>query len=288
MSSRRTIRSIALSDLKPGDILLSRGVGELADVICSVDGGTYSHAAVWDGERVVEATLGGIYANPIEQGLDVCPYVDVYRFHRKGCWLGDDGWSADPIQRRARCYVGDTYLYPDLLMATLVVALGRRTSVAAMARIVSSFGDRVGRSIAGKLLLATGRASPASTSTALVAAIYHEAASTPEHRYALDVSVRSSALGEGSLPAEKSAKLEAEYRELSAQWRAVLLKAAPHLARDLASVDAACTDVLGTAQARLIRAGGPELPASCVTPRDLETSPSLECYGRLPGRICSS
>ena len=46
--------------LCPGDVLLSCGREALSQLICKVDGGMYSHAALWDGHKVVEATARGV------------------------------------------------------------------------------------------------------------------------------------------------------------------------------------------------------------------------------------
>ena len=43
---------IRAADLRPGDVLLCRGRGEISDLVCALDESTYSHSALWDGDRV--------------------------------------------------------------------------------------------------------------------------------------------------------------------------------------------------------------------------------------------
>jgi len=157
MTTNALSRAISLEELEPGDVLLSRGVGSLSDLICSVDGGSYSHAGVWDGQCVVEATLGGIAANPIGHALESQQYVDVYRFCRDGSRLGAHEWPAAPVIGQARSFVGMKYAYADLLLAAVVVALGRRTSLPVMKRALRQLGALAGQQMARKIFCADGR-----------------------------------------------------------------------------------------------------------------------------------
>jgi hypothetical protein len=270
-------------------VLLSRGIGDLSDLICSVDGGSYSHAALWDGEHVVEATLGGIHANPLAHSLQALQYVDVYRYHRDEHWLGECAWPAEPVVAHARTFIGAKYAYADLLMAAVVISLGRRTSIPAMKLALRRFGAQAGNYLASKLfpaLNASSDAKDAMVCTEVVAAAYYHAPSIPVHRYALEVLVRGRSANEGlgAVPRSEQATLEAEYLELSLQWRTYLRAGAPDLARDVdAAEEASCQEGLfGLTDDRIVRAGDRALPLSCVTPRDLETSPSLKCLGRIP------
>jgi hypothetical protein len=279
MTPQSTPRSIALSKLLPGDVLLSRGLGDISDLICGVDGGSYSHAALWDGERAIEATLGGVHANPIEHSLLSLRYVDVYRFHRQGSWLGTEGWPAEPVVEQARSFVGGRFAYAELLMAAMVVALGRPTAPAAMKLALSRLGGHAGHYYASKLFPASALGD-AKVSTEIVAAAYSGARSTPAQTYALDVRLRgwTDEPAPAGVRARAHAALEADYRDLALQWRLRLRAGAPELAdvieRLAQTGEAASRRALG-------RIGERGLPACCATPRDLETSPSLECMGRL-------
>ena len=280
MRSASPPRSIALSKLQPGDVLLSRGLGDLSDLICEVDGGSYSHAALWDGERAIEATLGGVHANPIEHALRSQRYVDVYRFHREGGWLGTEGWPAEPVVEQARRLVGGRFAYADLLLAAVVVALGRPTTAAAMNLALCRLGGHAGHYHASKLFTPMDSPTDAQTSTQVVAAAYHTAPAAPEHRYALDV-CRRDGRAAGSGRDRESAELEADYLELSLQWRLRVRTGAPALADAIERIVHAGAD--GPVE-RGVRAGARALAVCCVTPRDLEQSASLERLGRLSER----
>lgn len=71
------------TDLKTGDVLLVRGSGLFSRFIRFFDGGTYSHAAIYDGTKVVEAECregNGIEQNPVAKTAAGAEFVDVYRF----------------------------------------------------------------------------------------------------------------------------------------------------------------------------------------------------------------
>ncbi len=266
-------RTLPLYALRAGDVLLSRGIGDLSDLICSVDGGRYSHAGLWDGEQVVEAVRGGIHANPLHQGVQAVRYIDVYRFHRDGDWLGAPTWPADPVVVRAHAFVGGEFGHADLLLAALVVALGRETSVPAMKLALEKLGADARRYITSKLFEGSDSTAEPRSSSQVVAAAYSLANAMPHQSYALEIRARRCETDEGLRSRAHSTAMEADYVALSLAWRARLRAGAPALAR---AIDAAA------GQGRSLRTFDRRLPLLCVTPRDLETSPSLECIGRLP------
>jgi len=283
MTTNALSRAISLEELEPGDVLLSRGVGSLSDLICSVDGGSYSHAGVWDGQCVVEATLGGIAANPIGHALESQQYVDVYRFCRDGSRLGAHEWPAAPVIGQARSFVGMKYAYADLLLAAVVVALGRRTSLPVMKRALRQLGALAGQQMARKIFCAEGRGD-AKICTQVVVSAFYDAAAEPRHRYGLDVRVkggRESEAGRELVADAEEARIEVEYAELSRQWRGMLCSERPSIRCGLEMLESSAQEGLGLSEDQVVRAGGRRLPASCVTPRDLETSPSLELLGRI-------
>ncbi|SCY90353.1 C40 family peptidase [Alkaliphilus peptidifermentans] len=88
-------------DLFPGDILLCRGKGWISDLIVLFDGGTYSHTAVYVGERcgehlIIQATSDGVVCTPIED-IKTETFTDVYRFNKNGHKLGDDQYPYNPV-----------------------------------------------------------------------------------------------------------------------------------------------------------------------------------------------
>lgn len=95
------VSAIATKRLRPGDILLSRGQGDTADAIRTLDGGTYSHAGIWSGSGVIELTTPKVVEWPLEQSLIAHPrvMVDVYRYSTSGA-------RQQRVVEMARRYVG--------------------------------------------------------------------------------------------------------------------------------------------------------------------------------------
>jgi hypothetical protein len=87
---------IKFSDLKPGDVFLCKGSGLLSEMICLLDGGMYSHGAIFDGQKVVQATLHGVVASDIDS-LKEELFVDVFRFIKNNHYLDDEGWPSQPV-----------------------------------------------------------------------------------------------------------------------------------------------------------------------------------------------
>ena len=123
-------KSISVSDLKAGDVLLSAGelsfstFGLIDALILALDGGPYTHAAYWDGSQLIEATTRGVVCDALNPELKGQAFVDVYRFvSDSGHHLGDQGWSAQDITKVAKSYVAAAYNYSDLvLLALLLIA----------------------------------------------------------------------------------------------------------------------------------------------------------------------
>jgi hypothetical protein len=118
-----TQNSVTVSQLQPGDVLLSYGHGWLSSAIRFIDGGRYSHAGLYDGKKVVEATKAGIASRDIEEDLKEQKFIHVYRYR------GDNGehlGSADAAELidKANDYAkaGGKFAYHQLfLLATLAI-----------------------------------------------------------------------------------------------------------------------------------------------------------------------
>ena len=94
------------------EVPLSRWIRDL-------DGGQYSHGAVYDGEEVVEAAGKGVTRRPLAEEVEAQAYVDVYRFRsNSGDHLGDPAWPVQPIVDRAHHYYheGAKYSYVELFL----------------------------------------------------------------------------------------------------------------------------------------------------------------------------
>jgi len=290
------VAPITPEQLRPGDVLLSRGTGDLAKMICAVDGGLYSHAALWTGERVVHATLAGVLASPLAPSHGPMVYVDVYRFSKYSSLLGTERWPSEPVTKRAESFVGASYAYADLAMLAMLIGYARRPGIPAMELVVRHLGAHLadGLTWAFRKQLkdaCTADGEPTATKrpvsktcTELVATCFFEAESTPAHDYALEVVLpgREPELG---LESMADPKLETQYeqvvvacQEFVQQDFAALESAQQSRAEQLAqesSLESALTD------SRTLVAGGRLLPLSTISPRDLQISPTLACVGRL-------
>ena len=119
-------KKISLKDLKKGDVLLCKGKGWLSDLIELFDGGTYSHAAIFDGKQVVQATLHGVVRESINS-LKEELFVDVYRFDKDNHSLGDKGWPSEPVIKEADKIASEGLKYAtDHLFLLAILALTRK------------------------------------------------------------------------------------------------------------------------------------------------------------------
>ena len=284
--------------LAPGDVLLSRGIGEISDLICAIDGGSYSHAGIWTGGSVVHASFEGIARAGLETSLADRHHVDVFRYQRDGAALGSPRWPADPVVACAISFVGGAYAYSDLLMLALLIGYGRRPGVPALDSAVRKLGANLAKRLDAWLERqvaqdAAGRPAPM-TCTELVGAAFYSAASVPAHAYALEV------LLPGRSPAPPPAlsgpdPAAAEYERVAESIRQVLRRHGLALDADAGGdPEASSADpanpraLLGLTRPRRVIAGERGLPLRTLTPRDLETSPTLVRVGRLAERGAKS
>ena len=118
------------SHLRPGDVLLSSGKGFRSSLIKALAGGFYSHAAVWNGEKVVDATEDGIVHNKLQDDISAQWYIDAYRWHSPppgNQVLGGGDYPYRPVTDEADRIVREEtkFAYDELVMAALVVAATR-------------------------------------------------------------------------------------------------------------------------------------------------------------------
>lgn len=107
--------TIQEAKLRPGDILLSLGNSSLSSVIRDIDGGQYSHAALWTGSGIIESTVPKVRKTSLQDFLGHSQYADVYR-HRR-CRDGA------PVVSTASGYLTNAYGTRNLLTVTSVVVL---------------------------------------------------------------------------------------------------------------------------------------------------------------------
>ena len=118
------------NQLLPGDVLLFHGTGFISDMIRLFDGSQYSHAALFTGQKVVEAISTGITASDLakDESIIKAEYVHVYRFiSNDGHRLGDTGYAVQPILNTAGQFVAkaDRYAYEQILLLAALAATRR-------------------------------------------------------------------------------------------------------------------------------------------------------------------
>lgn len=116
----RVIPRLSEQDLAPADVLLSLGEGTLSEAIQALDGGWYSHAALWAGADVIESTDPKVVRRPLDLSIRSAGrrFVDVYRNRE----LSEE--QRTQIVANAVAYVGRTYAYGELLLGAGIIASG--------------------------------------------------------------------------------------------------------------------------------------------------------------------
>jgi len=278
-------RRLTSHELRPGDIFLCRGSRRLgspiSDWICRLDGGPYSHAAIWDGGEVLEASAEGgrVRSSDLAKLLREHEYTHVYRPVRAEMSLGDPGWEAQPVIAEARSHLGSMYPYGELCLLGVLVGLGRTTGLPSAEQFLRAVGDELTRAVREWRGAACVR--PPVTCSSYVSSVFWEADPTPARRYALDIPFEPSGAWR-DCEAEPGSRADRErLLELERACREVFLPAelsAPHWLECELSHGRSGERAIGV-RARLARAGDRELPAGGVTPRDLQRSPSLRQLG---------
>lgn len=239
--------AVSTADLRPGDVLLVRGTTTLARLIRQFDGGSYAHAALWDGERVVEAVREGVVARPLSHSLRRRDVVDVFRYQPPaGSVVPEPGALEIGVAARAREWAaqGQRYAYEQLVLLAVLSLMRRGNLPPQHRRLVRSVGDRAAARLAD--LAEVGR-QPMICSE-LVFRCFAEAETAGQWTLAL-------------------ARVDGDPPPLADVSPAV-------------SVEAARERLLG-ALARVRPSVDARVEPDFVTPADLEHSPSLVRLGRL-------
>ncbi|KAB3530499.1 hypothetical protein [Alkaliphilus serpentinus] len=120
------MNNLKLNDLKPGDVLLCRGEGWVSDLIALLDGGPYSHTALYVGSNdgkhyVIQATGQGIRRDEITI-LQQETFTDVFRFNKNNHKLGDEDYPYQPLGSNAEEYAseGIKYAYDHLILLAIL------------------------------------------------------------------------------------------------------------------------------------------------------------------------
>ena len=108
--------------LRPGDVLLSLGIGNTSTAIQALDGGDYSHAGLWTGQGVLESTMPVVVEHTLSESLRAHPRAHVRAFRHPRCM----GAVAEEVVRSARTYVARKYPCGDLFLCAALIAVASR------------------------------------------------------------------------------------------------------------------------------------------------------------------
>lgn len=259
-----SLEKIRMDQLQPGDILLCRGTGWLSHTICFLDGGSYCHAAFFDGKELVQATLHGIVRESVES-LKNEKFVDVFRFNKDHHSLGELDWPAEPVVARAEeiAGMGLKYATDHLVLMAFLVVTRRVPLISFEKKILRTVIDHATELIAKMI----DHGKTPMICSEVVYRCYAEA--KPEEKYQLKV--------EGTF----SSTLNELYQPLPTDPQLVTL----------AQVGEEENEKFEDSKKRFIETwmkaegsmttGNGNVVSMWVTPRDLETSPDLKKVGRL-------
>ncbi|MGZ4962281.1 MAG: hypothetical protein ACXWC8_06975, partial [Limisphaerales bacterium] len=128
MDNDISANKVTPDQLQPGDVLLYHGKGMVSEFIRLFDGSQYSHAALFDGQQVIEAISPGVTGRPLKQSIAGATYVDVYRFiSNDGHKIADPGYPAQPITGAGAKFLAqaDRYAYEQIVLLAVLAATRR-------------------------------------------------------------------------------------------------------------------------------------------------------------------
>jgi hypothetical protein len=125
---------ILVSELTDGDVLLHQGTAFISRMIRHLDGGPYSHAAIFHAGHITEALGSGITINNIGVSIAEAKYVDVYRFLKAGKKLGAPDYPVAPLTAAIQTFENNRqrYAYEQILLLALLCSTRKLTSAVHM------------------------------------------------------------------------------------------------------------------------------------------------------------
>lgn len=262
--------------LEPGDVLLSLGQGNVSAAIQALDGGKYSHAAIWSGECVIESTTPRVVEHSLQTSLGAHPrrYIDVYRHRRASA-------RAATAVERARESLGNAYGRGDLVLLALLLSTSKWVPSRPAQLSFLLQGCRLNQFVKGAL----HAESRLVTCAGLVARSYLAAEIPLRVRVSTVGRVDAKLLGLGALEFALDAK-RSEVAQLEREWQELQRQLAVLFAGELTQCSVSAPlgtslDVTRSAKTSAVLAVGAEWSANLVTPRQLEKSPDLRFCGRL-------
>ena len=262
------------ADLQPADILLFHGNGILSKFIRLFDGSQYSHAAIYDGQNVVEAEVeqgDAIRVDTVAVSCTRASFTHVYRFisndHKRiGVELPPDPilQNVDELKKTPAAYA-----YSQILLLGILLATRRVPLVPGLAPMLRPFMDEA----AEKLNEFVNGKRKVIICSELVYQCFNQAPAAYQiYVEGVDPSVVSSGLQlrANLMPTVTPETDATDLLKDAAAFLAMymLFKGQPHPA----AVQPAQSEPASPL---------PKIEASFVTPRDLATSPNLALVGQL-------
>jgi len=253
--------------LREADVVLSRGIGWLSDLIARVDGGDYSHAAFYDGEMFIQATKKGV----LRMKPEILPadqeFLDCYRFQtRDGRILGRDPGelSPQPPIDEATKMIGLPFAYGDLFAALRMLHVRRNSP----ADWDESWPKKLRKEMKN---YRKGGSEAKLTCTELVTrAFWNSTQSGTIPDYAIWVKFER--------PPKFGPPRGNDYLELLDETAEFLHHEDPHFSVQAAALS---HQIPEGPKRKEVEAGSTDLLAQYVTPFDLQTSSSMTAKGRI-------
>lgn len=270
-----------ISALRPGDVLLSCGQEALSHLIRRLDGGDYSHAAVYDGTFAVDATRKGFKRHELKDDMAEQWYIDAYRWHSPPPDpndLGSGQYPPKPVIARNDLIVDakTRFAYDELVMAAVVIALSEEPDDKWLRRSVRLLLSRVATWMHDHVFSVPGRSTM--TCSESVTRSFDEA--QPPSKYEIEIELNPlrdySALTMQAVGVQAARPLS-PYEETRQRYAELIVRAMqPNENSGLQqfALQFRADTSPGTG-------GAKNLPPGFVTPHDLQTSPSLRKLGRL-------
>jgi len=258
-------KKITLDDLLPGDVLLSGGSDWLDELIMYIDQGDYSHTTQYIGKikgehMVVEATTKGIVYQNTDPDMTQ-DIVDAYRYvSPDGHHFGDPGWPVKPVLDKAKTFVGANYAYSELLMGAVVIMASEVPKEAYLSEIIRITLSYVEHQFE-KWLNENADKTPM-TCVQVATTAHWQADATPANKYGLQVTINGAR--KPPIPSKDMSKYQDLRSSLISKFNAVH----PGFANQIIQ-----------SAGMTVYAGSGLLPLGSCTPRDMETSPTLEFVG---------
>ena len=280
---------IGQSDMRPGDVILSRGSAEgvsldalLDQLILALDQGDYTHASLWDGKYVIEAlTTGVAIDDPLEMTLKNQVLIDVYRYKKNNETFGPDGYPVEPLLNAARAFKGYGYNYTTLVLSAMLLFTcevpDSKWVRVALKLLEIPILDKLDKFLSQENAMVCSQ---------VVAQAYWDTPTSPANARGLPIVLDghrhfpSRGEQQSTLKSMATADISDElqqYHKLRADLADLFEKHLPPTAPTTQALVAGGPEVTLTA-------GSPQLPAMFVTPGDLQRCGDLELVGTIPSQ----